>query len=112
MKIGPPIVCSDAAHLAHLSARGLSDCLIDLINSSGMLSNNLLLLIVGKLIDGPATGAGEGKSVQFHPSDWHLELCAAIASDRNPYSINISHNWPLLVTHDLADVGTESSQSK
>lgn len=113
MRVAPPVIAATAEMAALASAESLFDCLIDLFYPFGVLGDDLLDLIVCKLIDAPASGASEGKTLEFHPSDWHLKLCAAIASDRNPYRINSAHGWPLLVKEGIVAAQlSESSQSK
>jgi hypothetical protein len=63
MQIDRLRIAPEVTETALASAASLSDCLVDLLNGSGVLGNNLLFLIVGKLIDDTAAGAREGEPV-------------------------------------------------
>ena len=60
------------------------------------LSDDAADLLIGEAVSLAAPGAGKLQPLQFQPSDWYLELCAAIAGDGDADVIRIDRGWPIL----------------
>jgi hypothetical protein len=63
-----------------------------------VLLDNLGNLIVGELVGNPAIRAGESQRLQIKPTDRHIKLCAALASNRDNCTVRVCHGWPILET--------------
>ena len=78
-----------------------------------ILRDNIGDLLFGELVACAAIGASKNKCLQIQPADRHVELCAALASNRDYCTVRVRHGWPILVLDyaKLARSVEESSQA-
>lgn len=67
-----------------------------------MSGDDAVDLVLSKSEYAVAFRAGDVQRLQFYPSEWYLELCAAIVRDADLYSVSFRHGWPILSVDDVA----------
>lgn len=73
-----------------------SDCTVNLINSLIVAGDNAADLVISEPKLVTAFRAGDVQCFEINPADWYLELCSAIASDSDLYTVSLCHGWPVL----------------
>tara|TARA_R110002111_G_scaffold189206_1_gene254500 strand:+ start:201 stop:566 length:366 start_codon:yes stop_codon:yes gene_type:complete len=121
MRIGAPQVTPEmmgAMESSLASLKGASDVLgslfdgiIEMIDSGFVFRNHLGNLIFREPIALATRRAGKSMILQFNPNERLVELMSAIASNRDEYTVFISHGWPLLIqAGSLSEDHVESIQ--
>lgn len=96
-----------------LAAQETADGVDRAIPDAGTLFDNVDDLFRCEPVDGAAVRAAEIQGFEIKPTDRYSELVAAIASDRDQYTVRVRHGWPILSlaprTTTVADaVGVEN----